>query len=118
VNTQDMKRHIRAHLAYWVPMLGLAGWSVTILWHRPEGVGRNRVAAVCLPQPAVATVEIAFDLRAMTTRGYSDRQTEETVVHELLHAVIVGGSERATNTVAHVLVELRRRPPHQWEEAA
>ena len=50
MNTQDMKRHIRAHLAYWVPMLGLAGWSVTILWHRPEGVGRNRVAAVCLPQ--------------------------------------------------------------------
>jgi len=46
-----------------------------------------------------------------------DRDIEETVVHELLHIVVRGGSERATNTLAHVLVTERRTAERLWQES-
>lgn len=116
MNSRSLKRRIRVHLGYWVPLLGLGGWHVTVCWSARGAPARRSVAGSCRPQPAICDVQFAFNLRGMAKVGYPDCELEELVVHEVLHAVTIGGSERATNTLAHALVRLRRRSARPWDE--
>ena len=120
MNSRQVKRRIRAHLAYWIPALGLSGWSITVRWSpRAMPVARKRnPAGLCQHQSDILQAVLMYNVRSMANLGYPERELEEVVVHELLHIVVVNGSERAVNTLAHALVELRRAPAHSWEEAA
>ena len=118
MNTRDVKRRIREHLGYWVPRLGLSGRTVTVHWCRVLSGKQKEEAGSCRWDALSGDVVLTFNAGGMTAKGYSDRDVEEVVVHELVHAVACGGSERATNTLSHALVEQRRRPPHPWEEAS
>src|SRR5438445_725872 len=112
MNAQQIKRRIRAHLAYWIPALGLTTWTIAVRWSTPVPAAGTSSYDI-----GRAEARVAFAVRHMRARHFTDAELERTVVHELLHLVVRGGTERLINTLAQTLVRLRRGAI-AWEEAA
>ena len=114
-----VKARVRAHLAYWIPALGLEWNDFAIRWHRPPDMKPKTFAtyAALIDRAHLDTrsrtqdVAISFNIsgiaRTIRTGRGDERWIEVTVVHELLHAV-VGSRESVIDFLANALVAVRR----------
>ena len=104
-----LRTRIASHLARWVPRLGLLPWTLTVRYRPTKRAAREfaRANALCIRNASRMSAELFFNLRTIARDAANDRELEEIVVHELVHAV-AGLNERETNIIARALVTARR----------
>lgn len=94
---------LRSRLTYWQHRLNLPEWTIRVNWGSKREMGDSVGLCLWHTEEQAAIVKIL--------RGQPD--TEETLVHELLHIVLQGHDElkddysvnleRAINRIAHAL---------------